>query len=329
MAEGTPRGGVVAWICMRIAAFRQTAAQVFKRNTGDRALVGPCPVKQEARLDWQCALLSVAAYGRSDPKRHPTPAGIGLLKTIMQMWQLKKADAPPAPNVDAELEKAGWTPWSDFPDPTLKYQMHESHLRAEVWENVKQSLIVVAFGGTVATSGKDWKSNLRWIIPWHKDEYTEIVGRFGPDFVQALANRLSRSDMPGLPNVKIYSTGHSLGGGLAQQFAYAMPRAPNVMKVPTVSEVYAFDPSPVTGFYSVHRATRNANRNGLQIARIYERGEVLAILRSFTSLFIKPSSVNPTIRGVRFSLFYSMNPIAGHSIQELACKMRIAAGEGA
>lgn len=308
---------------MRIEAFRQTKGQVFERHPGDRALVGPYPVKEEAQRDWQFALLSVAAYGRSHPDRPPAPAGMRAVRTIKHMWHHRKSIPDSPPNVDDELNRAGWRLWSDFPDPKLERQMCKSHLRAEVWENVEQSAIVVAFGGTVATSGEDWISNLRWLIPWHKDEYTQIVSLFGPDFVTTLANRMNMPGMANLENVKIYATGHSLGGGLAQQFAYALPLS---LVVPRVSEVYAFDPSPVTGFYSVDRATREVNRGGLKIGRIYERGEVLAVLRSFTSIIIKPSSVNPTIRGTRFSLFHSWNAIAGHSIEELASKMREAAG---
>jgi hypothetical protein len=114
--------------------------------------------------------------------------------------------------------------------------------------------------------------------------------------------------------------------GLAlQQFAYSMPKVPGV---PRVSEVYAFDPSPVTGYFGVKRAIRESNRIGLKIVRIYERGEVLAILRSFTSLLIKPSQQNPEIRRARFSLFYSVSPVRGHSIAELADRMQSVAHGG-
>jgi hypothetical protein len=329
MTQTSPPSAISTFVQMRLAAFGQTPEQVFKRKAGDRLLTGPYPVKEEAAADWQFALLSVAAYGRSEPKRKAIPTGTRRLgtitRTITHMWKHKtvaKTTPPevptsPTPEVDAQLIDAGWRRWPDFPDPTLEKQMTKSHLRAEVWEHQARKLVVVAFGGTVFTSGKDWRSNFRWFMPWHDDEYTQIVKRFGPKFVEKFANRANKSAMT------IYSTGHSLGGGLAQQFAYSMPESSDV---PRVSKVYAFDPSPVTGFYSVDRATREKNRVGLQIARIYERGEILAIVRSFTSLIIKPSSVNPEIRGVRFNLFYTTNAIAGHSIVELASKMQVAAG---
>src|SRR5258708_33626872 len=119
----------------------------------------------------------------------------------------------------------------------------------------------------------------------------------------------------------IISGGQSLGGGLAQQFAYSLPTS---SEVPRVAQVFAFDPSPVTGFYSVDKALRNKNRSKLRINRNYERGEILAIARSFMSFLVKPSAENPSIRGVRYSLFYPADPIRGHSMLELASGIEIA-----
>lgn len=334
MTQKSQSNAVIAFFQMRLAVFRQTDKQVFRRHAGDRTLVGPYPVSDEAIPDWQFALLSVAAYGRSNPKRRPMPAGtiIGaLIHRIREpIIRLFRKTAVPTPNVDGQLNDAGWTRWADFPDPKLEQEMKISHLRAEVWQHKASSSVAVAFGGTVFTSGKDWRSNFRWFIPWHKDEYTEIVSRFGPDFVKALAIRLQQADAAYPQGVTLYSTGHSLGGGLAQQFAYSLPEKadslPDKPEVRRVSEVFAFDPSPVTGYRSVDPVVRDRNKVGLKIARVYERGEVLAILRSFTSLVVKPTSKNAEIRGARFNLFYSVNPIAGHSIAELASKMQAAAG---
>jgi len=104
---------------------------------------------------------------------------------------------------------------------------------------------------------------------------------------------------------------------LAQQFAYSVP----LDCVKRVKAVYAFDPSPVTGFFSVMRRLRNENKKGLLVDRIYERGEILALLRSLMSLFYRPSTTNAAIRGVRYWLFLAWNPIAAHSIVELAAKI--------
>jgi pimeloyl-ACP methyl ester carboxylesterase len=159
----------------------------------------------------------------------------------------------------------------------------------------------------------------------HKDEYTEIVKVFGPAFVTEFSRRAKEPGGSYLRDATIYSTGHSLGGGLAQQFAYSLPTGPGMQRV---AQVYAFDPSPVTGFYSVDSRTRDINKNGLLIDRIYERGEILAIARSLTSSIYPPSAKNPSVRAVRYSLFYPANPISGHSMAELACKLQVAAGHG-
>jgi hypothetical protein len=191
-----------------------------------------------------------------------------------------------------------------------------------VWTNPSRVELAVAFGGTVFESGKDWRSNFRWFIPHHKDEYTEIVQRFAPAFAAEFLKRKEQPECAFLQHVSIYATGHSLGGGLAQQFAYSLPKNPSG---PHVSQVFAFDPSPVTGYYSVEKTIREYNERGLKIDRIYERGEVLAFLRSLTNFLYKPSAANPSIRHVRYALFRTHNPITGHSIAELTCNLETAA----
>lgn len=261
------------------------------------------PVAPEAIKHWEYAWISEAAYRKmaaAHPRRRPRDA---------------KTDNELADNAVEVLQKHGWTLWKDFPDDGLLKKISVSHLRVEVWENRTTNSIVVGFGGTVFKSGKDWKSNLRWFLPKHKDEYTEIVGVLGPAFKNALDQRVETWVTAQGASVTLYATGHSLGGGLAQQFAYALPLGRAQLRV---QHVYAFDPSPVTGYFSVDKRLREVNRVGLYIDRIYERGEVLALVRSLTSLFLKPSALNPTIRGVRYNLFPSCNPVHSHSMTELA-----------
>jgi hypothetical protein len=268
-------------------AFRQSPQEVFIREPGHRLLEGPQPVAAEAKKHWQFAWLSVAAYRRAPHSAAPEEASIA----------------------DAALQKAGWDRWSNFPDDGLAARIRRSHLRVEVWENKSAKSVVVAFGGTVADNWQDWITNLRWIIPFHNDEYTKVVKDFCPAFVSALSKKQY------LNSFILYSTGHSLGGGLAQQFAYALP---DNARIPRVSHVFAFDPSPVTGFYSVAKSNRDANKIGLKIDRIYQRGEPLAPLRSLTSLFVPPSRRDPEIIGIRYNLFWSINPIAAHNMRKLA-----------
>ena len=146
----------------------------------------------------------------------------------------------------------------------------QTHLRVEVWEKNEPPTIAVTFGGTVFWNEMDWRANLRWFLPKHRDEYSDVVQRFAPAFLEQLIRWLG----PRPPEtVRLISPGHSLGGGLAQQFAYAHCLDP---RVPRVAAGYAFDPSPVTGFFSVKKSVRDVNRKTLAIDRIYERGEILA-----------------------------------------------------
>jgi hypothetical protein len=303
-------GSIPIW-----TAFLQKNDQVASREPGDRFLGHLRPVAGEALKDHEFAWLSQAAYGRS----------VGYKKRGIIAWLFDvipgKSRREVNPNGDAILRDCGWTRCSDFAPQKVLDQMKASHLRAEVWTKNASRSIAVAFGGTVFTSGKDWKSNLRWFLPKHKDEYSQIVDVFGPAFVASFTLKIRDPEWAHLRNATIFSTGHSLGGGLAQQFAYSLPTN---SEVPRVAQVFAFDPSPVTGFYSVKKALRNMNKATLRIDRIYERGEILSILRSLTSLFVKPSAKRPTIRGVRYSLFVPADPIRGHSILELASKIEIA-----
>ena len=310
------------------AAFQQTSKEVTIREPGARTLGQPQPVQPEAMRDLEFAWLSDAAYQK-------TAAGQkALADDKAAIAQAQAQASPPAapvpgssgcPDSEQALRAAGWQRWDGFPDDGLLEKIKKSHLRIEVWTRNDPPAVAVAFGGTVFNNGNDWLSNLRWFPPsWfvagHPDEYSETVQEFGPAFVAEFKRRAGSADEQWafLKHATLYSTGHSLGGGLAQQFAYALPLDDSM---PRVAKVYAFDPSPVTGFYSVDAAVRDVNRQGLQIDRIYERGEILALVRSFTSFFVAPSAEAPAIRGVRYSLFPTANPISGHSMSTLACKL--------
>lgn len=279
-------------------AFLQESNQVVIREPGERLLGPPQPAAPEARKDLEFAWLSQAAYQRQPGS--------------------KKNQIANCVDADSALRNSGWSRWTDFPDAGLSEKFENSHLRVEVWTNEQRKALAVAFGGTEFSDRRDWKSNLRWFLPSRaSDEYGQIVKELGPAFIADFVRRRQDPRWGFLNHASIFATGHSLGGGLAQEFAYALPIDANV---PRVSKVFAFDPSPVTGFTGVDVTTRNNNKHSLDIDRIYERGEILALLRSITNFFHPPSAVNPTIRQVRYNLFSRM-PLTGHSISELACKL--------
>jgi hypothetical protein len=286
------------YIRVRISpAYRQKPDQVVFREPGLRRLGVPQDAALEAREDLEFALLSQAAYQRT----------------------ADAISAQPRDSLDPDmtLESMGWHRWKEFPDGSVKQKVDHVHLRVEVWSNSSSKKVAVAFGGTVARNIRDWKSDLRWFIHDKNDEYTVIVETFGEAFVEEYLKREQNPKWAFLRNATLYSTGHSLGGGLAHQFAYSLPRA----NMPRVHKVFAFDPSPVTGYYSVDESLRTDNSEQLFIDRIYERGEILAYFRSMTNFVYPPSAKQPEIRQVRYNLFYTHNPFAGHSMAEFALKL--------
>ncbi|MEX3846244.1 lipase family protein [Paraburkholderia sp. BR10882] len=160
---------------------------------------------------------------------------------------------------------------------TIQCQSLNGHLRAEVWSNEDKGQVIVAFGGTAASSMDDWKANLRWLLaPLHPtDEYSVLTDTFVPTFITEFNRRVAEPQWAWLKRAHVIATGHSLGGGLAQRFAYSLSAKSGV---PAVKVVYAFDPSPVSGKRSAPDFAEQAD--GLTIYRIYNRGEILASLRS-------------------------------------------------
>lgn len=291
-----------------LRALGQKPSEVVIRAPGAHFLSAPLPIAPYAAQHRDFAWLSLAAYSATPAAHKRAARAARKLATGIA----PRGVALPLRDPTAVLGAAGWTRWPPFGDLALWHRIDAAHLRVEVWENPAQARIAVSFGGTVFDNEKDWLSNLRWFIPHHRDEYTQVVHTFVQLFCAEYQRRYPAGNGPAL-----LSTGHSLGGGLAQQFAYALP----LNRVPRVKEVYAFDPSPVTGYFSVARRLRNQNKQNLSIDRVYERGEILALVRSLISLVYPPSPRHPAIGGVRYSLFYGWNPIADHSMVQLAEKI--------
>jgi Lipase (class 3) len=249
------------------ASMDQKQSDVYRREAGGR--LQPWKTVQEAsEIHWPYAWAAVASYQDSDdPKRTP----------------LKTSAECPDPHVF--LAQRGWVQWTEL--PSLKprkgeryadaaQRMRDVHLRAEVWSNATTRQVVVAFGGTAASSWYDWKSNLRWVLFFDThDEYTVLTDSFLPAFVKEYQRQEDDPEGTWLKDARVIATGHSLGGGLAQRFTYSLQAKSGI---PIVKEVYAFDPSPVSGKRGSPDFAEQAR--GLTIYRIYNRGEILASLRS-------------------------------------------------
>jgi hypothetical protein len=97
--------------------------------------------------------------------------------------------------------------------------------------------------------------------------------------------------------------------------------------MPRVSAVYGFDPSPVTGWFSVPSERRHANAQGLHIDRVFEHGEILAYIRLVLRYVNPPSAKDPSIREIRYTFVPSVNPFSSHSMRLIACELIRANGQ--
>jgi pimeloyl-ACP methyl ester carboxylesterase len=244
--------------------------------------------------------------------------------TARELWPfgVMSSNAYSEPSKMEAIE--GWRRWTDFPDEGLQKKCDKQALHFDIWETVAAPrAVAIAFRGTRFEDRMAWKANLRWVcrfLPRYEDQYTVVVKDVAVAFVERLAS-LNVDD--------VIATGHSLGGGLAQQFAYALPRSSSSgVKVPRVSRVYAFAPSLVTGWYSVEKDTREHNAKDLLIDRIFDHGEILAFFRLLQSYVYPPSPRSPAVREIRFNLIPSFNNIRNHSMLELAHGLRAAASDG-
>lgn len=157
--------------------------------------------------------------------------------------------------------------------------------------------VAVAFRGT--DDPDDWFTNFRWITRWIPglyDQYdqTRSAMRHGPPDAWLEWIKGQTGHVCGTKPLTIVAVGHSLGGGLAQQAAYTSKGG--------VARVFAFDPSPVTGFYSVEDTLRNDSKERLEIHRVYEGGEILSYFRSFLRRFYGATKSSPAIYNAKFNL---------------------------
>ena len=151
---------------------------------------------------------------------------------------------------------------------------------------------VVAFRGTVKDDTGDWISNLHWVtrfLPYY-DQYDQVR-----DYIGGIVTHITSDPCYRARTTTIIAIGHSLGGGLAQLAAYADG---------DIRQVYTFDPSFVTGYYSTGLRNRDANVIGLRSERIYEHGEILAYGRYIVRQFNPPTACDPRIVNLRFDVLH-------------------------
>jgi pimeloyl-ACP methyl ester carboxylesterase len=171
--------------------------------------------------------------------------------------------------------------------------------------------VSIAFRGTVGWSGGDWFSNADRFGSPYDDYYHQL--RRNIDGIIGSIRRLPCYRLA----TQIVSTGHSLGGGLAQFAALA-----NKQTGPRITKVFAFDPSPVTGAHLVEKQRLKANAERLTIDRIYQEGEVLSYAREAIQEYPPAGSVcKPFVRTVKVDAVSGRGAIGLHGVNPLAVQM--------
>jgi len=169
----------------------------------------------------------------------------------------------------------------------------------QVWrrDNPFCSELVIAFRGVNLMDPGDW-SYLRWLFP-RFDENGSMQAR-----VEHIAGRTGCR-----AGTRMIAVGHSLGGGLAEETAYANGR---------IRYVYAFNAFPAAAFV-IPDSVRARNKIGLGIDNVYEAGEILDLPRLL--LRGPGTSCNPRVRTVQFNLVPFGVPIEKHRIDTLTINM--------
>ena len=285
---------LICWILF-VAVYpdlKQPKGSALVRNTtesADRPLTNPM-AKDFGRLH-EFAYLCAASYGvkKYDELVVDSDALLGLWEIV-----LKEQTA-------AILEKAK--------KENVWGYSYEVYQRTKLSVENKNVFAIVYRG----TDGPiDFWSNGHWItkyVPGVKTQY-----EFVKETTREIVESIKQLSLENTNELEVVVAGHSLGGGLAQQAAYS---------VDGIKTVFAYASSPVTGYYDVNKKEREMRKQGMQIYRVHERGEILAYFRRIMGVIYPVVRTNPKITEIRYNFQdLSKNIVNLHGIGPLALNLR-------
>jgi Lipase (class 3) len=247
------------------------------------------------------ALFAEAVYRRDLPRAARDQDGCAYLATA--------AAGAAAPTYGMPQTTTGrWVRWAPQPKAGVVPCLGDEsglHYETYVYERTPGQIeeAVIAFRGTENRSGQmfnDWRSNVAAFFGLEPTQYAVARQRMLP-----LIDELKRVLAHQGAEPRIFVTGHSLGGGLAQQTGYLSK---------AVKEVYTFNTTPVTNWS--HLRLLGLVQNAYPIFhRVYHGGEFLEKVR-----FVSTSATQA--RFGRHDIGLQLNgrtSFAGHSIQVIAC----------
>ncbi|MBV1928890.1 MAG: lipase family protein [Gammaproteobacteria bacterium] len=209
----------------------------------------------------------------------------------------------PTPYPEPTKPQKQWKRWTGSSHTSATTCFNESGLYYETYvlEEVDGKLLeaVIAFRGTENRPGQyisDWSSNVAAAFMMEPKQY-----RLAREQVPKLISALREQN----PEIKIYSTGHSLGGGLAQQAGYLSKH---------VLEVFTFNTSPVTNWSRLRLEGEVDNAYPI-FHRVYHGGEILEKIRFVTTSFTHARFGRHDL-GLQLD---SRSSFGGHSMQIIAC----------
>jgi Lipase (class 3) len=224
---------------------------------------------------------------------------------------LNPGTAPDETGMPSAEGHGRWSRWVGTPD--IRACFNASGLAYETYihtpdDGKTADEAVISFRGTENYDFEeiwhDWGTNFSALFGFAPPQYV-----IAQQHVPAVIAKLHALH----PGIKVYVTGHSLGGELAQQAAYMSDENDDKNKV---EAAFTFDPSPVTNWsqLEINKAVKTPDP---VIYRAYHAKEGLAYVRNVTTRF-NSRRLN---RSDYDFYFQKLKPTAAHEMGVIACHL--------